>query len=45
VAQQLERIFADDIALSRQVTYSAWRKRGFTNKLLETLALPLRDLL
>ena len=45
VAQQLERIFANDVSLSRQVTYSDWRKRGFTAKLLETLALPLRDLL
>jgi len=45
VAQQLERIFADDVAHSRQVTYAAWRKRGFTAKILETLALPIRDLL
>jgi cardiolipin synthase len=45
VAQQLERIFADDIALSRQVTYATWRKRGFTARILETLALPIRDLL
>ncbi|HEX3179349.1 MAG TPA: phospholipase D-like domain-containing protein [Methylomirabilota bacterium] len=45
MAQQLERIFADDIALSRPVTYEAWRKRGFTARVLETLALPIRDLL
>jgi cardiolipin synthase len=45
VAQQLERIFADDIAHARPVTYAAWRDRGFTNKLLEVMALPLRDLL
>jgi cardiolipin synthase A/B len=45
VAQQLERIFADDVAQSKKVTYAAWRKRGFTAKILETLALPIRDLL
>jgi cardiolipin synthase len=45
VAQQLERIFVEDIAHSRPVTYAAWRDRGFTNKLLEVMALPIRDLL
>jgi cardiolipin synthase len=45
VARQLERIFAEDVALSKQVTYEEWRKRGFTAKVLEVLALPLRDLL
>jgi cardiolipin synthase len=45
VAQRLERIFADDIALSKPVTYEAWRKRGLTSKILEVMALPLRDLL
>ena len=45
VAQRLEQIFADDIALSRPVTYTAWRDRGFTSKILEVMALPIRDLL
>jgi cardiolipin synthase A/B len=45
VAQQLERIFAADVALSRAVTYDAWRKRGLTAKILEVMALPVRDLL
>src|SRR5687768_6850609 len=45
VAQRLERIFADDLALSKPVTYDAWRKRGLTSKILEVMALPLRDLL
>jgi cardiolipin synthase len=44
-AQRLERIFLDDIALSRNVTLTAWKSRGIRAKLLETLALPIRDLL
>ena len=45
VAQQLERIFADDISVSKPVRYADWRKRGLAAKLLEVMALPLRDLL
>ena len=45
VAQRLEQIFADDIALSRPVTYTAWRNRGLASKILEVMALPIRDLL
>jgi cardiolipin synthase len=45
VAQELERIFAADLAVSRPVTYASWKKRGLTAKILEVLALPLRDLL
>ena len=45
VAQRMEAIFADDIANSREVTFAAWKKRGIFAKLLETLALPIRDLL
>jgi cardiolipin synthase A/B len=43
LAQRLERIFADDVALSKPVTYSAWRRRGFVAKILEVMALPIRD--
>jgi len=45
VAQRMETVFAEDIAHSRQVTYKDWKSRGITAKLLETLALPIRDLL
>jgi cardiolipin synthase len=45
VAQELERIFAEDIEHSRPVTFEQWKKRGFTAKVLEVLALPIRDLL
>jgi len=45
VAQRLENAFGDDLAHSRRVTFQAWKKRGLTARLLETLALPIRDLL
>jgi cardiolipin synthase len=45
VAQQLERIFMDDVQLSRRITYEAWKNRGVGARLLEMLALPIRDLL
>ena len=45
VAQQLERIFMEDIKVARQVTYEAWKDRGIRARLLEVLALPIRDLL
>jgi cardiolipin synthase A/B len=45
VAQRLEAVFADDLAHSREITLEGWKKRGITAKLLETLALPIRDLL
>lgn len=45
VAQRLERVFSDDLTYSRRVTLEDWKKRGIPAKLLETLALPIRDLL
>jgi len=45
VAQQLERVFTDDVQVSRRVTYEAWKGRGLGARLLEMLALPIRDLL
>ena len=45
VARQLEQIFMDDLQVSRRVTYEAWKRRGLGSRLLEVLALPIRDLL
>jgi cardiolipin synthase A/B len=45
VGGQMERIFLDDVKLSKQVTYEQWKKRGFASKFLEVLAFPIRDLL
>jgi cardiolipin synthase len=43
VAGQLEKIFADDLTYSRKVDYARWRGRGFFNRLLELLSLPVRE--
>ena len=45
VAQRLEAAFTDDLTRARPITLEAWKDRGITAKLLETLALPIRDLL
>jgi cardiolipin synthase len=45
VAQQLQEVFRADVARSRPVTLHAWQNRGLRARLLETLALPIRDLL
>jgi cardiolipin synthase A/B len=45
IAGQMQRIFLDDIAVSRPVSYAAWKKRGFASKFLELVAFPIRDLL
>ena len=42
-AQRLERIFAEDLSNSRQVTYEAWNRRGITSRFLELLAFPLKE--
>jgi cardiolipin synthase len=43
IAQKLERIFAEDLANSRRVTYEAWSRRSVGSRILEILALPLRE--
>jgi cardiolipin synthase len=45
IAGQLERIFDDDVRVSRRVTYEAWKDRGLRARLFEVLAFPIRDLL
>ncbi|MBI4636723.1 MAG: cardiolipin synthase B [Candidatus Rokubacteria bacterium] len=45
VAGRLEAIFFDDLAHAKKVEYRGWRGRGVLDRLLEKLALPLRDLL
>ena len=45
IAGQLQRIFDDDVHVSRRVTYEAWKDRGLRARLLEVLAFPIRDLL
>jgi cardiolipin synthase len=43
VAARLERVFVDDLARSRLVTHAEWRRRPLWQRLMELLALPLRD--
>jgi cardiolipin synthase A/B len=45
VAQRLEQVFHADVEVSRRVTYEEWKDRGLRARLLEILALPIRDLL
>jgi len=42
VAARLDEIFAQDLALSRRVTYEDWRNRGFASRLLELFAVPIK---
>jgi hypothetical protein len=41
----MEQVFEEDVKTSRRVTYEAWKDRGITARLVEFLALPIRDLL
>jgi phosphatidylserine/phosphatidylglycerophosphate/cardiolipin synthase-like enzyme len=42
VVGQLEKIFVDDLTYSRTVGLERWRSRGFVDRLLEMLSLPVR---
>ena len=42
VAQRLERVFAEDLRMSKRVTYEDWRGRSFFNRVLEVLAIPIK---
>jgi cardiolipin synthase len=40
---QLEKIFAEDLTYSKRIDYAQWKSRGFFNRLLEILSLPVRE--
>ena len=42
VVGQLEKIFADDLTHSGKISLERWRNRGFVDRLLEMLSLPIR---
>jgi cardiolipin synthase A/B len=44
-AGRLDRVFADDLALGKRVTYESWRARGLRARLFEVVVIPIRDLL
>ena len=45
VARRLEKVFADDVALSKKVDYRSWRRRSLIDRTMEIFSVPLRDLL
>jgi cardiolipin synthase len=42
-AKRLEQIFQQDLSNSREVAYKDWKNRGFTSRVLELLAFPLKE--
>lgn len=44
-ARRLEQVFVDDLTRSTKVDYRTWRRRSFTDRILEFVAQPFRDLL
>lgn len=43
VAKRLEEVFEKDLSESTRVTYQHWANRGIVSRVLEWLALPVRD--
>jgi cardiolipin synthase len=43
IASELNRIFADDLAHSREITYAQWRARGLLPRFFELFAIPARS--
>ena len=42
VAQRLERVFADDLTRSEQMTYQSWKDRSIVSRFLEMISIPVR---
>jgi cardiolipin synthase len=45
LARRLEEVFERDLQFARRVDYETWRRRGLKERIMETLVLPIRDLL
>lgn len=43
IARRLDEVFVADLKDSTRVTYEQWKNRGFVSKLLELLAVPIKD--
>ena len=43
VAKRLEQVFEKDLSESTRVTYQRWANRGIVSRVLEWLAVPVRD--
>ncbi len=44
-ASRMQEVFERDLQRARRVDYEEWRRRGLKERLMETLVLPVRDLL
>jgi cardiolipin synthase len=45
LARRMQEIFERDVERARRIDYESWRHRGIKERLMETLVLPVRDLL
>jgi cardiolipin synthase len=45
VARRLEKVFADDVALSKKVDYRGWRRRSLIDRTMEIFSAPFQGLL
>jgi cardiolipin synthase len=45
LGRRLEEIFQADLKYSRRITYEEWQSRGIRERLFETFAFPIRELL
>jgi cardiolipin synthase len=45
IAGRLDQVFAEDLKHAARVDYETWRARPLRDRFIETLALPIRDLL
>ena len=45
LARYLQEVFERDLTRARRIDYETWRQRGLKERLMETLVLPVRDLL
>ena len=43
IAQQLERIFADDLKYAERVTYEQWQSRSLYERVMEMFAFPIKE--
>jgi len=41
----MQEIFERDLERARRIDYESWHRRGIKERLMETLVLPVRDLL
>ena len=45
LAERLEQIFYEDLKFSKQITYEAWKSRGWKERFFELFTFPVREFL